>query len=238
MCLLRETALVVAICWGSLLCFAQQKTDDLPQNYKTVLTDSFVKVIRVHYGPYEKVPVHNHPEVPTVYVYLNDSGPVRLTHYDEKMTAIVRPPTHKGAYRVSVGKMERHSVENLSDLPSDYLRVELPGFRVDDPALEFRGKAPADLSHDISTTEFEIPGLAIRRIVCVDAAPCEVQRPSTPGVVVAFSDVVVSDGGRRTQLKLGDVMAVQAKEKLSLSAAGSEGAHVLVITVEDELPVK
>jgi len=238
MCLLRETALVVAICWGSLLCFAQQKADDLPQNYKTVLTDSFVKVIRVHYGPYEKVPVHNHPEVPTVYVYLNDSGPVRLTHYDEKMTAIVRPPTHKGAYRVSAGKMERHSVENLSDLPSDYLRVELPGFRMDDPALEFRGKAPADLSHDISTTEFEIPGLAIRRIVCVDAAPCEVQRPSTPGVVVAFSDVVVSDGGRRTQRKLGDVMAVQAKEKLSLSAAGSEGAHVLVITVEDELPVK
>ncbi len=140
--MLRKTPLALAICWCSLLCGAQQpKADELPDNYKTVLTDSFVKVIRVHYGPYEKVPVHNHPEVPTVYVYLNNSGPVRLTHYyDEKMTVIVRPPTHMGAYRVSAGKMERHSVENLSDLPSDYLRVELPGFRVDDPALEFRGR--------------------------------------------------------------------------------------------------
>ena len=233
--MLRKTALAVAICWCSLFCVAQQqKVDELPDNYKTVLTDSFVKVIRVHYGPYEKVPVHNHPEVPTVFVYLNDSGPVRLTHYDEKMTAIVRPPTHIGAYRVSAGKMERHSVENLSELPSDYLRVELSGFRVSDPELEFRGKAPADLSQDISTTEFEIPGLTIRRIVCVDATPCEVQRPSTPAVVVAFSDVVVSDGGRRTPLKLGDVMAVQANEKLSLSVAGKEGAHIIVISVEDE----
>lgn len=228
---MRKTALVVGICWGSLFCFAQ-KADDLPENYKTVLTESFVKVIRVHYGPHEKVPVHDHPEVPTVFVYLNNSGPVRLTHYDEKMTSIVRPPTHTGAYRVSAGKKERHSVENLSDLPSDYLRVELPGFRVDDPELEFRGKAPEDQSHDISATEFEIPRLTIRRIVCVDATPCEVQRRSARAVLVAFSDVVVSGGGRRTQLKLGDVMAVPAKEKLSLSAAGSEGAHILVISVE------
>jgi hypothetical protein len=230
--------LVVAIFCGSLLCWGQQKTDDLPQNYKTVLTDSFVKVIRVHYGPHEKVPVHNHPEVPTVYVYLNDSGPVRLTHYDEKMTAVVRPPTHKGAYRVSAGKRERHSVENLSDLPSDYLRVELPGFRVDDPELEFRGTAPAEVSHDISTTEFEIPHLSIRRIVCVDKTPCEVQRRITSAVVIAFSDVFVSDGEKRTELKLGDVMVVQAHEKLSLSSTGSEGAHVLVISVGDETPVK
>jgi len=235
---LRKIALAVGICWGSLFCFAQQKVDDLPENYKTVLTESFVKVIRVHYGPYEKIPVHNHPEVPTVFVYLNNSGPVRLTHYDEKMTAIVRPPTHKGAYRVSAGKMERHSVENLSDLPSDYLRVELPGFRVDDAALEFRGKAPEDLSHDISTTEFEIPRLTIRRIVCVDVTPCEVQRPSTRAVVVAFSDVVLSDEEKRTQLELGDVMAVQAKERLLLSKVGSEGAHVLVISVGDEPPAK
>jgi hypothetical protein len=30
------------------------------------------------------------------------------------------------------------------------------------------------------------------------------------------------------------VMVVQAQEKLSLSSAGKEGAHIIVISVEDE----
>jgi hypothetical protein len=222
----------------SIFCVAQQKADDLPDSYRTVLTTNFAKVVRVRYGPYEKVPVHNHPEAPTVFVYLNNSGPVQITHYDGKVTSIVRPPTRTGAYRVSAGKMERHSVENLSALPSDFLRVELPGFRVADPNLEFRGKAPKDLLHDISAVEFEMPGLTITRVVCVDATPCEVPRPSAHAIVVAFSDVVLSEksgaGEKRTALKPGDVTAVQAAGALSLSAAGREGAHILVISVGDE----
>ena len=236
--MLRKISLAAGICLCSIFCVAQQKADDLPDSYKTVLTTNFAKVVRVHYGPYEKVPVHNHPEAPTVFVYLNDSGPVQITHYDGKVTSIVRPPTHKGAYRVSAGKMERHSVENLSALPSDFLRVELPGFRVEDPNLEFRGKASEDLSHDISAVEFKLPGLTITRVVCVDATPCEVQRPSAQAIVVAFSDVVLNEKSgadeKRAELKLGDVMAVQAASALSLSVAGREGAHILVISVEDE----
>ena len=236
--MLRRISLAAGICLCTIFCVAQQKADDLPDSYKTVLTTNFAKVVRVHYGPYEKVPVHNHPEAPTVFVYLNDSGPVQITHYDEKVTSIVRPPTRKGAYRVSAGKMERHSVKNLSALPSDFLRVELPGFRVEDPNLEFRGKAPKDLLHDTSAVEFKMPGLTITRVVCVDATPCEVQRPPTHAIVVAFSDVVLNEksgaGEKRTALKPGDVTAVQAAGALSLSAAGREGAHILVISVEDE----
>jgi hypothetical protein len=229
---LRKNLLAVGVCLCSIVGVAQQKADELPDSYKTVLTTSFAKVVRVHYGPYEKVPVHNHPEAPTVFVYLNDSGPVQITHYDEKATAIVRPPTHTGAYRVSAGKMERHSVENLSALPSDFLRVELPGFHVDDPKLEFRGKAAEDLLHDSSAVEFAIPGLTITRVVCVDATPCEVKRPSTDAIVVALSDVVlIGAGEKRTALKLGDVVAVQAAGALSLSAGGREGAQILVISV-------
>jgi hypothetical protein len=234
---LRKISLVAGICLCSIFCVAQQKADDLPDSYKTVLTTNFAKVVRVHYGPYEKVPVHNHPEAPTVFVYLNDSGPVQITHYGEKVTSIVRPPTHTGTYRVSAGKMERHSVENLSALPSDFLRVELPGFRVEDPNLEFRGKAPKDFLHDTSAVEFKVHGLTITRVVCVDATPCEVQRPPDHAIVVAFSDVVLNEnsgaGEKRTDLKLGDVMAVQARGALSLSTAGGEGAHILVISVED-----
>jgi hypothetical protein len=81
--LIKRVMAAVVCCW-SAVCVAQQKPDALPDNYKTVLTKSFVKVIRVHYGPHEKVPVHDHPSTPTVYVYLNDSGPVRLTQFEEK----------------------------------------------------------------------------------------------------------------------------------------------------------
>jgi hypothetical protein len=238
--LIKRLMAIVVCC--SAVCAAQQVTAILPDNYKTVLTSGPVKVMRVHYGPHEKVPVHLHPEVPTVYVYLNNSGQVQLTHYvDEKVSEVVmRPPTHKGAYRVSAGKIETHSVENLSDLPSDFLRVELPGFHVEKPDLEFRGKAPEDLSHDVSATEFEIPGLTVGRAVCVDAKPCEVQRPVAQAVVVAFSDVVLQEGaqGKKTEMKLGDVLAVPAGESLSLAKTGSEPAHVLMISVSDAAAAK
>ena len=238
--LIRRLLGVTVCC--SAMCAAQQGANDLPANYKTVLTKSFVKVIRVHYGPHEKVPVHDHPATSTVYVYLNDSGPVRITHFDEKEqpSSLVRPPTHTGAFRVSPGRIERHSVENLSDIPSDFLRVELPGLVLGDN-LEFRGKAPDDLSHDLSAVEFETQGLTVSRTVCVDVAPCEVRRSSAQSVVIAFSDVFLNESsarGKRTELKFGEVLAVPAGVRLSVSEAGHEPAHILVVSVQDATPAR
>jgi hypothetical protein len=62
----------------SATCIAQ--SGPLPTNYKTILTNPTFRVIYVHYGPHEKVPVHDHPDTPTIYVYLNDSSPVRIIH--------------------------------------------------------------------------------------------------------------------------------------------------------------
>jgi quercetin dioxygenase-like cupin family protein len=229
------------VCWCTTICIAQQVPSALPDNYKVVLTEPFAKVIRVHYGPHEKVPVHDHPSTPTVYVYLNDSGPVRLTHFEEKPFSLVRPPTHKGAFRVSPGRIERHSVENLSDLPSDFLRVELPGFQLGEEDLEFRGKAPDDLTHDLSATEFAIPRLSIARTICVDATPCAIRASAAPSIVVAFSHAILSEARgpaqKRTELKPGDVLAVSAGNALSLSAVGNEAAHILQISVQSATPV-
>ena len=44
-----------------------QTPQPLPKNYQTILDNSDVLVMRVHYGPHEKVPVHNHPAIPTVF---------------------------------------------------------------------------------------------------------------------------------------------------------------------------
>ena len=64
--------------------------------------------------------------------------------------------------------------------------MELLGFQLGEKDLEFRGKAPANLTQDLSTTEFAIPRLTITRTVCVDATPCAIRAASAPSVVVAF----------------------------------------------------
>jgi hypothetical protein len=232
---MRKRALYLALLvLAPISCLAQQNSSTLPPNYKTILENTSFKIIRVHYGPHEKIPVHDHPDTPTVYVYLNHSSPVRISHEEEaKPFSIVRPPTQKGAFRVSPGRIERHSIENLGDLESDFLRVELLGVRLGDDTPEFRGPAPDDLSHDLSKTEFSSPRLLIRRIICAEKAPCSIPASSARSVIVALSGSAIVGDGQKTTLDLGDVMAVAPHQTLLISSAGSEPAHILQILVQD-----
>jgi hypothetical protein len=211
---------------------AQQGSTALPPNYKTVLEDRTFRVIRVHYGPHEKVPVHDHPDTPTVYVYLNNSSPVRIVHEEEKPPfTLVRPPTQKGAFRVSPGRLERHSIENLGDLESDFLRVELLSARFVDKTLEFRGPAPNDLTHNLSATEFSSPRLSIVRTICAGKTPCSIPASQAPSVIVALSESTITSNGQSNSLDLGGVMAVPPRQSLLLSSIGNEPAHILQIVV-------
>jgi hypothetical protein len=210
----------------TLLLLAFQQA--LPPNYTTILENQTFRIIRVHYGPHEVVPAHDHPDTPTVYVYLNNSGPVRITHEEKDGTqsSLTRPPTHTGAFRVSPGMLERHSVENLSDLPSDFLRVELLGARLGDKALEFRGPAPANLTHNLTATEFSSPKLTITRILCVDLTPCKAPPATAPSVLVAFSNTTITTAGKPTSLKADNVFAIPANQPFQVAPAG----HILQIT--------
>jgi hypothetical protein len=213
---------------GALPTFAQSGSSSLPPNYQTILTNQTFNVIRVHYGPHEKVPVHDHPATSTVYVYLNNSGPVNIIHENPPST-ITRPPTHLGAFRISRGVIERHSIENLSDLPSDFLRVELP--HLDDKIVEFRGPAPTTLTHNIDATEFSSPHLTVRRVVCVDTTPCAIPPTSAPAVLVAFSNTSLTQNGHTTTIEPGTVISIAAEQSFQISpATPSEPAHILLIS--------
>jgi len=206
-----------------------QQNPSLPLNYTTILTNETFKVIRVHYGPHEKVPVHDHPAIPTVFVYLNNSGPVNIIHDEPKPETITRPPTHLGAFRIGPGIIERHAIENLSDLPSDFLRVELP--HLDDKITEFRGPAPTDLTHNIDATEFSSPHLTVRRILCVESTPCPVPPASAPAVLVVFSNTSLIQGGNATTIAPASVVSIAAGQPFQISpAAASEPAHILLIS--------
>ncbi len=80
---------------------AQTATQPLPKNYKTILNNHDLLVMRVHYGPHEIVPMHDHSAYPALYVYLNNSGEVRIDHEPPHAFSVTRPPTHIGAFRLA-----------------------------------------------------------------------------------------------------------------------------------------
>ena len=86
----------------------QDPVESLPGNYRHLYENQMVRVIRVTYRPHEKLVAHNHPDRPTVYVYLNDSGRVRFSHIEEHEFALIRPAETKGTFRVSPGRVERN----------------------------------------------------------------------------------------------------------------------------------
>lgn len=164
-----------------------QTATPLPPNYKVLLENEYVLVQRVHYGPHEFVPMHDHPPATTVYVYLSDSGVVDITHEGPEGSTVHRPPTHAGAFRISPGNFERHSVQNTSDLPSDFLRIELKHLPPGSITGEFRGAASVPPLVPGRTTVFSAPGVRIERIVCAGA--CSLPDGKSASVIVPIRPV-------------------------------------------------
>ncbi len=215
----------------ALLCSAaaaQDATIAFPNNYRKVLDNADVTVVRVHYRPHEFVGVHDHSDHPTIYIYLNDSGPVRFVHEPENVV-LTRPPTHAGAYRVSPGRRERHTVTNLSDRPSDYLRVELKKIPMRTFKREFREAAPATLVQG-TKIEYENPVLRIERVVCNARADCAVVSESAPSVLVALSPAKLAN--QRTPLTLDEPAAwLPAGTSTKAKSSGPEAVEMLRIVL-------
>lgn len=131
----------------ALLALAQDPYTKLPRNYHLELENSHVRISRVKYAPGEKLPVHAHPSIPTVYVYLTDGGPIRFTHISPKFT-IERSEVKAGGVRFNRNaKQETHETEYLGSAPSEYLRIEMktePG----PPHRDARLRADADFPWD------------------------------------------------------------------------------------------
>jgi hypothetical protein len=215
---------------------AQDPTVAFPNNYRNVLENADVLVLRVHYGPHEQVAVHDHSGHPTVYVYLNDSGPVRFVHEPENVI-LTRPPTHTGAYRVSPGRRERHSLVNLSDKPSDYLRVELKKIPLGTIKHEFRGSAPESLVQG-TTVEFDDPALRIERVVCDPGGSCLLPEEDSPSVLVAFTPSELIEGRRRKEFpEESSTLWLPAGKGASVKALSGAPAHLLRIIVRGQLPL-
>lgn len=199
----------------------------LPKNYHLVYENQTVRVIDVFYAPHEKLPVHNHSDKPTVYVYLTDSGPVRFSHVEEHPFTLIRPPEKAGTFRVSPGRLEKHEVENLGDIPTEFLRVELKQVPLGFQNTSFRGRKPFDLTRSAISTEFSGPFVKIQRIVAVPHDAIDIPQSNAPALLIAFSASSVSPGA---DLKRGEVLWVEPHHRVEVKSPGGTAAHLLQIS--------
>ena len=211
---------------------AQTTSKPLPSNYKTIFENPDVLVMHVYYAAHEFVPMHDHSAYPTVYVYLNDSGEVAITHEAPNDFRAVRPPTHTGAFRISPSMAERHSITNLSDTASDFLRVELKSIPQSDLKEVFRGEAPSPPSPG-TRTEFEDAALRIDRIVCPEASPCSAM-PTTPrSLLIAITPQRIETKAGKLSLRVGDVFWYSRNnDKMLHLSAGAQTLRIMLLYPE------
>ena len=212
----------------ALLTTAAVAQSPLPKNYKTILNNHDLLVMRVHYGPKEFVPMHDHSAYPTVYVYLNDSGEVRIDHEPPNSFSVTRPPTHTGAFRIAPGMTERHSITNLSDTPSDFLRVELKTIPPTDLKQVTRGEVPSPLMPGTHIA-FQDAALEIDRIVCPPTVACEATPLPARSLLIPVTDLKFQTSSGTQNLKPGEAAWFPANAKKPLQL--SPGAQALRISL-------
>ena len=159
-----------------LLCLAAVRAQVAPSDSTLEFENSLVRIVRVQYKPHQKTAMHLHPATPTVYVYVTDGGRLRIGHEGEE--PIVRPPVKAGAIRFQHAVAERHVVEELDGVASEYLRLELKKQPSGEPPADVR-RAPGD------RTPYESATLRIYRVTCPAHATCPASaHPEDPAIVV------------------------------------------------------
>ena len=109
-------SLATVVCLAALGALAQDAAKVDAKHYKVVFEDAAVRVLRVHYGPHEKSPMHSHPNVAAVF----------LTDQQSKFT-LPDGKTQMMSGKAGDAKVLAafsHAAENMSDKPMDIILVE------------------------------------------------------------------------------------------------------------------
>ena len=113
----RVCSLTVLLCLVVATALAQDSAKIAPKNVKVEIDNPEVRVLRVHYDPHDKIPMHEHPDV--VIVYLTDAH-AKQTFPDGK-TKEGQAKAGDVIFRPSV----KHAAESLSDKPIELIEIEL-----------------------------------------------------------------------------------------------------------------
>lgn len=225
---------MLALFLAQLLLFAQ---DGPPRAYTPEFENARVRVTRVRYAPRERIALHDHPAIPTVYVYLRDSGPVRFIHTGEEPFTLTRPAVKAGGFRLSKGAQETHAVESLTDQPTEYLRVEFKGLTVDRQI--FRGRFPPETraarTRLAQKIRYEDKQVRITRVTCAAHRTCAgLSAGRAPSLLIALTAAwLKSDGaGAELTLTLGQTMWAEAGAAPPFANASNRPAEFLRIDLK------
>lgn len=211
--------------------FAQDPVKIAPDAYKLEFENAHVKVQRVHYAAHSKLPEHDHTAFGSAYVYLNDAGPVIFKHVGLSYGAVTRGAVKAGSFRLYKGIKETHEVENPSDTPSTFLRVEFKT-EPDKNQNSLRGKffredVPA--GENFEKVQFENEQVRITRLVCAPSKPCEVKATATePVLLVALTPAQVAQTKNKwTKLEAGKTHWLAAGKAQQLGTQNNTAAEWL-----------
>jgi hypothetical protein len=208
---------------------AQDPVTTLPDAYVKQFENEWVRVIRVHYAPYAKLPAHAHNALPAAYVYLNDGGPVLFKHVGTSYGAATRPATKAGGFRVFRGIDEIHEVENTSELPSHFLRVEFKTDPRDVRTLKGRYFKPtAPHGENVEQLQFENDQVRITHLI---AAPGRSLRltaaASEPALLIAFQAARLRAHGADASMRPGQERWSPGGSTVTLDNVGSQSTEFL-----------
>lgn len=226
--------LMSVICLLSGLASAQDPLKAAPQNYQLEFENEWVRVVRVHYGPHEKIPEHFHNERSAAYVYLNDSGPIIFKHINLPYANVTRAETKAGGFRVYKGLKEVHAVENPTATPSDFLRVEFKTEPVNDQSL--RGKfyrEQVSPGENFSRVQFENEQIRITRLSIAAHNKMDVSATATePVLFVALIPARFKTSGQKSKtarlnLEPGKTAWLKIKQQRQFENVGDAPAELL-----------
>ena len=228
---------VMALLSGFLL--AQDPFVVAPRAYKRDFENDWVRVVSVHYSPFEKIAAHDHPGGQAVFIYLNDGGPVRFQHVEgfSGSYPATRPATKAGAFRLARVQPENHQVENLSELPSDFLQVELKTEAID--VESFNGRYPPEQRSskqpgDYRKVEFENGQLRITRLVCKSDGRCGPLEMPHAALLIALSPVNLRLSGKgadwsEQKLTVGQTKWLEPGSRFESGSASQSPGELLTL---------
>ncbi len=200
-----------------------------PHAYRLAFENAWVKVTRVVYAPRVVIAPHFHTERASAYVYLNDGGPIVFKHEGLPYAGVTRPATRAGSFRVYKGIEEVHSVENPTDVPSEFLRVEFKTVPLDEVSLRgkfFRDEPPPSATG--SRVQFENAQVRISRVRVVAGDAFDLATDGLPALVVALTRAGLASGGAANQeLGIGQTGWLDAGSAAVLRADLSAPAEAL-----------
>ena len=222
------TAVTVILAMGGLA--ARDAVTTLPDSYSTQFENEWVRVVRVYYAPHAKLPAHTHNALPAAYVYLSDGGPVLFKHIGTSYGAATRPATKAGGFRVFRGIDEVHEVENTSELPSEFLRVEFKTDPKDVKTLKgrFFRETPAD-GQNHEQVQFENDQVRITRVIGGSGHSVRLAAaPSEPSLLIALQAATLRDAsGSDASVRVGQERWIPANTVTTFANVGSQASEFL-----------